>query len=73
MVDPSSSPEAQAILQQAGVSYDVVLFYVSSNLVGKRVREPPFWCSPSTCWRWWQTTDEGSRSAPHSVHRVYDT
>lgn len=37
MVDPSS-PEGQAILQQVGVSYDDVVFYMSSNLVGKRVR-----------------------------------
>ena len=37
-LDPSLSPEGQAILQQVGVSYDTVIFYVSSNLVGKRVR-----------------------------------
>jgi len=37
-MDVAASPEGQAILQQLGVSYDVVLFYVRSNLVGKQVR-----------------------------------
>jgi hypothetical protein len=37
MVDPNS-PEGQAILKQAGVSYGELIFYVSSNLVGNRVR-----------------------------------
>lgn len=37
MVDPASAA-GQAILQQVGVGYDEVVFYVSSNLVGKRVR-----------------------------------
>ena len=43
MVDPASA-DVQAILQQVGVSYDVVIFYVSSNLVGKRVRETCLCC-----------------------------
>lgn len=43
MVDPASA-DVQAILQQVGVGYDVVIFYVSSNLVGKRVRETCLCC-----------------------------
>ena len=80
MLDPSS-PDGQAILQQVGVSYDTVIFYVSSNLVGKRVRDT------RCCYlrgvggperggaRCGQATDGGvySDPAPHSVHRIYDT
>ena len=81
MVDPASA-DVQAILQQVGVSYDVVIFYVSSNLVGKRVRETRLLPSDAPLLRRvasvTKPTDGGRcisylDPAPHSVHRVYDT
>lgn len=71
MLDPASA-DGQAILQQVGVSYDDVVFYVSSNFVGKQVRGRVL-PSPVQRGAWARRLTRYRDPAPHRVHHVYDT